>query len=425
MDRFDGSPNLMLVTDLDCTLVDHDDPDNTHLLRFNALWEAYFRRDSLLVFSTGRSSISYSNLRRKKPLLTPDIAITSVGAEIMYSGQSVLIDDDWEALLDHKWDRDIVVEETSKFPELKPQAEKNQGRHKVSFNVERDKAMEIMEVLPERLEKRGLDTKLIYSNDFAFDVLPRGAGKGGALSYLLEKLKMEGREPLKILVCGDSGNDAELFGFSQAYGVMVGNSHDELLQWHEENVKSNPNIIHATGRCAAGIIEAIQRFDMGPSLSPRDVLGSSGFWIENHEPALEVVQFYLFYEKWRRGEVEKSDKCLQSLKSHFNPLSTFVHPSGEEQPIYGCIDEMEKLHGDMKEKQYHIWLDGVSSSQIGSDTWLAKFDKHEMSAEGNVRSCSTKVLLNYKKKREERGGAAEKVGPDQFSKKKPGAAKEQ
>ena len=94
----------------------------------------------------------------------------------------------------------------------------------------------------------------------------------------------------------------------------VSNSHKELLQWHEENAKDNPNIILASERCTAGIIEALQRFNLGPSVSPRDVLDAERFYKEILDPAHEVVQFYLLCEKWRCGEVEKSDNYLQNLK---------------------------------------------------------------------------------------------------------------
>ncbi|CAF2047454.1 probable sucrose-phosphatase 3a [Brassica napus] len=400
MDRLDGPPRLILVTDLDCTLVDHDDPENTDLLRFNALWEAHYRHDSLLVYCTGRSMRSYLSLRNKKPLLTPDIAITSVGSQIAYGGgESMVSDDVWVARMGEMWNRDIVVEETSKFPQLEPQPDKSQEQHKVSFFVGREHALEIMKVLPERLLERGVDVKLVYSNDYAFDVLPKGSGKGGALTYLLEKLESEGKQSSNILVCGDSGNDAELFNVPQAYGVMVSNSHKELLQWHEENAKDNPKIILASERCGAGMIEALQRFNLGPNVSPRDVLDTENFQEEVLDPAHEVVQFYLLYEKWRCGEVEKSDKYLQNLKSLSSALGMFVHPTGVEKPIHEWIDDLENLHGEGKEKQFRIWLDRVSSSLISPETWIVKFDKHEIS-EGKVRSCSTRVLLSCQEDKE-------------------------
>ena len=65
--------------------------------------------------------LSYLNLGKKKPLLTPDIAITSVGSEIAYCGELVVFDDVWVARLSEMWNRDIVVEETSKCPQLEPQ----------------------------------------------------------------------------------------------------------------------------------------------------------------------------------------------------------------------------------------------------------------------------------------------------------------
>ncbi|KAK7820968.1 sucrose-phosphatase 2 [Quercus suber] len=368
MDRLDGSARLMIVSDLDSTMVDHDDLDNLSLLRFNALWEAYYRHDSLLVFSTGRSLTSYKKLRNKKPLLTPDITIMSVGTEIAY-GESMVPDTAWTQYLNQKWNRDIVTQETANFPELTPQSEKEQRPHKVSFFVEKAKAWEIINVLPKRLEERGLDVKIIYSSGNALDILPQGAGKGQALAYLLKNFKVDGKVPMNTLVCGDSGNDAELYSVPEVYGVMVSNAQEELLQWYTQNAKNNPNIIHATERCAAGIIQAIGNFCLGPNVSPRDIRDFKKCKVDIFGPSHEVVKYYLFYERWRRAEVEKSEQYMQNLKSVFCPLGIFVDPSGGEQPFHQCIDSMAKLYGDMQGHQFHVWVDRISSAQIGSDIW--------------------------------------------------------
>ncbi|XP_038905821.1 sucrose-phosphatase 1 [Benincasa hispida] len=392
MDRLSASARLMIVSDLDHTMVDHHDSENFSLLRFNALWEANYRHDSLLVFSTGRSPTLYKELRKEKPMLTPDITIMSVGTEITY-GHSMVPDEGWVDVLNQKWDKKIVIEEASKFSELTPQAESEQRPHKVSFYTQKDKAQAVTKALSESLEKRGLDVKIIYSGGIDLDILPQGAGKGQALAYLHKKFKSIGKLPTSTLVCGDSGNDAELFSIPDVYGVMVSNAQEELLQWHAENAKDNSKIIHASERCAAGIIQAIGHFKLGPNISLRDVKDFLDSNLETKSIGLEIVKFYLFYEKWRRADVEESS--LDQLKNSFNPSGVFVHPSGLEQSLSDSLSSIRKHYGDSQGKQYRVWVDRVLPTKISLDSWLVKFDKWELSGEEQL-CCRTTAILSSK-----------------------------
>ncbi|XP_071705810.1 sucrose-phosphatase 2-like [Rutidosis leptorrhynchoides] len=394
MDRLKSSARLMIVSDLDHTMVDHHDPENRSILRFNALWEAKYRHDSLLVFSTGRSPTLYKQLRKEKPMLTPDITIMSVGTEITY-GNAMVPDEGWVDVLNNKWDKKIVAEEASKFPELTLQSETEQRPHKASFYVKKEKAQEVMKNLSEILIKRGLDVKIIYSGGMDLDILPQGAGKGQALAYLHKRLTAEGKLPQNTLACGDSGNDAELFTIPDVHGVMVKNAQEELLQWHAENAKNNPKIIHADETCAAGIIQAIGYFKLGPNKSPRDLPDFLDSKLDHFDPAYEVVKFYLFLEMWQRAEIENSQHFIDNLKAVSSPSGVFINPFGVEQSLHDVIGKLKDCYGSKKGKQYQVWVDQVFPAQIDSDTWLVKFKKLEQIGEVQ-QGCYTTAILSSK-----------------------------
>ncbi|KAL5575478.1 hypothetical protein UlMin_017177 [Ulmus minor] len=232
---------------------------------------------------------------------------------------------------------------------------------RVCFHV-KDNVPKLMEVLSERLKKR----VIIYSSGIALDVLPQGAGKGQALAYLLKKFEVDGKLPISTLVCGDFGNDIKLFSILKVHGVM-----------------NNCKIIHATERCAAGIIQAIGSFGLGPNVSPRDIRDFRKCKVQIVNPGYEVVKFSLFYERWKRAKVEKSEEQIENLKSKFVILAWyffFFHLYGFERPIHQCIHTLKSLHGGRLGKQFLVWVDRAFLAQIGSDTWLVKFEKWESSA---------------------------------------------
>ncbi|GAA0165842.1 hypothetical protein LIER_21138 [Lithospermum erythrorhizon] len=169
---------------------------------------------------------------------------------------------------------------------------------------------------------------------------------------------------------------------------QVANAQEELLQWHAVNAKDNPKVIHATERCASGIIEAIGHFKLGPSTSLRDVSDLADSNLEKFDPSYEVVKLYLFFERWRRAEIEMSEIYLANLNASCCANGIFVHPSGVEQSLRNCVSALRSWYGDNHGKAFRIWVDQVLPSQVGSYTFVIA---------GEERNCClTTVLLSAK-----------------------------
>lgn len=62
-----------------------------------------------------------------------------------------------------------------------------------------------------------------------------------------------------------------------------------------------------------------------------------------------------------------------------HPSGVFVHASGVENSFCDCLDVLEKSYGRMQGCIFRVWVDRISSAQIGSDTWLVKFNKWDLS----------------------------------------------
>lgn len=389
-----SSPKLMLVSDLDSTMVDHTDKGHASLLRFNNLWAAEYAHNSLLVFSTGRSLEKYTELRRQAPLLTPALCIFSVGTEIRY-GATMEADLDWDNYLNQGWDQAVVLEEVKRL-NLRLQDESEIRPHKVSCQIDKKDATEIIDTLSRRLKDRGLDVKLIFSHGLDLDVLPKGAGKGEALAFLLHKMKTEGWAPQETLVCGDSGNDIELFEVEGVNGVIVGGAMEELKHWYKENGKYNNRLYQAKERCAGGIVEALEKLSLGPHLSPRDRMGPNGIQpsvlaSENGQPKgsglaqREVVEFNTFFEKWINGEVPNDSETFQRLTSVIAPGSTMVYPWGVEKSLLESVTDAQGKHGLTKDKKFRTWIDCIQEQKLAEGVFMVTWHAWQIS-EGTERT---------------------------------------
>ena len=282
-------------------MVDHDDKECKGLQEFNALWQEKLSKDSLLVFSTGRSHALYEQLRKEVPALAvPDVLICSVGTEIFFEnekeegGNVPVPDSRWTAALDATgWSRAAVsAAALSSTRALKLQAESEQRPHKVSFHLEggRDAAGSALRSLDAALEKLDFGTTVIYSGGVDVDVLPAGASKGAGLRFLLSELAAgPGTPEMGVVAAGDSGNDVELLAAGEeeeeeqdknstkgrvhaqcppgvvVRGVVVANAHPELRAWAESKRGKGTEtsvVFEAKERCARGIVEALTHFDL-------------------------------------------------------------------------------------------------------------------------------------------------------------------
>ena len=97
---------------------------------------------------------------------------------------------------------------------------------------------------------------LISDNRF-FDVLPRGVSKGPSILRLIRHL---GRDPARVLVAGDTMNDASMLECGLP-AVAVGGSEPALLA----RVAGLPHVHKARARGAGGILEAIRALNLDPT----------------------------------------------------------------------------------------------------------------------------------------------------------------
>ncbi|MFP3974811.1 MAG: HAD-IIB family hydrolase [Chloroflexota bacterium] len=233
----------MVCTDLDGTLLG-DDRSMYELL------ELLERNNFLVVFDTGRDLGSVQRLIERKGIQKPDALICMVGTEIYFSDKGKFrLDPRWSEIISEGWHRERIVELMRDIRELSWQDSRWQTDFKISYLLKENQEAVLQEI-DHRMQEAELDVKVVHSCNQFLDLLPGRSSKNGALHYITKRLGIDKGD---VVVCGDSGNDLELFEAGYR-GIVVGNAYPELGSY------TGDNAYHATREYAAGITEGLSRF---------------------------------------------------------------------------------------------------------------------------------------------------------------------
>lgn len=245
------APELVLVTDLDGTLLGGPDPWRR---RFYG-WLQIERQRVLHVFCTGRDLGSIDRLLVQDEglgLRAPHLVIGDVGCTVACGISLALVPPAMEPI-EARWagKSELLAQLLVNVPGLSPQPISVDRRLAFSYDPE-----SFDSALIARIEAHGVDC--LISDDRYFDVLPAGVNKGSTLLALLDWLQVDRQ---RVVTAGDSLNDLAMFQTGLA-GVMVGNAEPALLQ----RLPDLPHTYLAKAQGCEGIVEGLVHFGFGDLL---------------------------------------------------------------------------------------------------------------------------------------------------------------
>ncbi|MFW6239224.1 MAG: HAD-IIB family hydrolase, partial [Thermodesulfobacteriota bacterium] len=235
--------NYLVITDIDNTLLGA--PES--LERLKGILRENWDHIGFGV-ATGRTVESTLEVFRRFDLQPPDVIISSVGTELYY-GDASFPDKGWQAHISKRWNRKRIQKALEDIDFLSYQEEEFQRPYKISYYMAPEK--DRLALLHDRLLKKRCHFNLVYSDGQFLDILPFRASKGKAVQYLSYKWEI----PIgNIMVCGDSGNDAEMLR-TNALGVVAGN-HDGQL----DALRGKRRIYFSNEPSAAAIMDGLRHY---------------------------------------------------------------------------------------------------------------------------------------------------------------------
>jgi sucrose-phosphate synthase len=259
----------MIVTDVDDTLTGDDEALDA--LR-GVLADA--GDHVALGIATGRPlerAIEAIHDIEAKGLPPPSVLITASGTRLSYGARKRERDRSWERQIDYRWEPDRIRDVLDSMPGVMPGPPEGQTPHRVQYTLDPEHGPSLAAVR-RRLRKAGVQATVLLDRGASLEVIPVRASPGLAIRFICYKWNLE---PERLLVAGDSGNDADMLS-GDTLGVVVGNHSREL-----EELRGHPRIHFAEGTHAWGIIEGIRHYDfLGrirvPESSDDDDDGESG-----------------------------------------------------------------------------------------------------------------------------------------------------
>jgi sucrose-phosphate synthase len=234
----------LIITDLDNTLTGDDQA-------LQAFVELIKKNDHIgFGIATGRRLDSSMSLMDELGLPRPDLIDTDCGTQLHY-GEDLVPDRSWQQQIGYAWQPDEIRKVLDELPGLFPQDDEKQSDYKIGYDIDAKKAPTTTKI-KKILREAGLRAKVIMSHGMYLDVIPVRGGSDLSMRHVLWKW---GFAPERVLVAGDSGNDAGML-LGRTLGVVVANHSKEL-----NRLRNRPRIYFAKSSHAAGILEGIDYYN--------------------------------------------------------------------------------------------------------------------------------------------------------------------
>ena len=280
---------ILLLPDLDGTLVDHKNPfSDKEIDAFNEYWNKNERpRGSILVYNTARCIKMYAKLVEKNPnLIPPDVLITGEGTEIRWlvrdttlrdnyghSGVRFVVDSEWSEKIHREWWKSGLREQVlsvmnpldcGKIEHLNDlDNAPPRGEARNAITVDRMLPNEVEELGNKLAKSIGIDrVKFFHVKGWIegtelLTALPSFAGKDGAAKYVAKKLHFSNHD---VLAAGDTKGDASMVKNTKFAFVCVGNGSDGLKDvFHRRMVKVEGDYMSQFSG-AGGVIDGMLEF---------------------------------------------------------------------------------------------------------------------------------------------------------------------